>query len=183
MCGTNKKIELGNTSVIERNAYAMQISAVCTTVASSLCRVSNRKDRWVTAAIIIFTIITIFATIWHLHHYHQLKKCQRLKQNAQKILMTIVYINLLKLVVKLMKIRISIADKYFSKRKKSLLKKQARLFFLQSPHCGQVGQNSESSSAQLSPSTSPYPTSLRTVKYSNKTYKKSLIIIVCLTSS
>ena len=122
MCGTNEKIQLGNTSVIKRKAIAMQNSEVCTTVAPSFCIVSNSKGRWVTPAIIIYTIITIFATRWHLHHYHQLKKCQRFKQKAPKIWMTIVYINILKLIVKLMKIRNSKAGKYFNKRKKSLLK-------------------------------------------------------------
>ena len=177
MCGTNEKIQLGNTSVRERNAFAMQNIAICTTVASSFCIVSNSKDRWVSAAIIIFTII---------HHYHHLcnnmastslpptQKVPKVSNRThKKVLTTIVYINLFKVTVKLMKIRNSLTGKYFSKRKKSLLKKQDRLFFLQSPHCGQVSQNSESSSAQLSPSTSPYPTSLKSLEYSNKTHKKA----------
>ena len=54
MCGTNKEIQLGNISVIERYAYGMQKSA---RTSPPLSTVSNSKDRWVTAAIIIYTYI------------------------------------------------------------------------------------------------------------------------------
>ena len=111
MCGTNKEIQLGNMSVIERDAYGMQKSE---RPSPPLFAVSNNsKDRWVTAAIIINTnIITTMC------YQHKKGKCSN---RTHKILITIVHINLVTLIVNLMKIRNSITKKYFSKRKKSLL--------------------------------------------------------------
>ena len=76
MCGTNKEIQLGNMSVIERDAYGMQKSE---RPSPPLFAVSNNsKDRWVTAAIIINT--NIITTMCYQH-----KKRQMFKQNTQNL--------------------------------------------------------------------------------------------------
>ena len=114
MCGRKKEIQLRNISVIEKKC--LWNSEECTPVSSSFYsqqQDSNSKDRWVTAAIIIY--IYIITTMCH-----QLKK-GKCSNRTHKILIIIVHINLVTLIVNLMKIRNSITKKYFSKRKKSLL--------------------------------------------------------------
>ena len=125
MCGTNKEIQLGNISVIERNAYGMQKSA---RPSPPLFAVSNNsKDRWVTATIIIYTyIITTITT-----------KKGKCSNRTHKILITMVHINLVTLIANLMKIKNSITKKYLRTRKKSLCQGCRRFLTISDPRWDQ----------------------------------------------
>ena len=70
MCGTNKEIQLGNISVIERNAYGMQKSARLSPQQQQ-GQVSDSCDHHI-----------------HQHHYHHVlpaQKRQMFKQNTQNL--------------------------------------------------------------------------------------------------
>ena len=108
MCGTNKEIQLGNISVIERNAYGMQKSA---RPSPPLSAVSSKTA-------------TARTGEWQLRSSYtpiSLPPCvtSSKKANVQTKQIIIVHINLVTLIVTLMKIRNSITKRNTSVKQRN----------------------------------------------------------------